>query len=60
MLNISLVFQNYLYSFYAQQSNKFLPCFAFTSIKTLKKMAKNRVNHINEKKLNSEKQKSLS
>jgi hypothetical protein len=37
MLNISLVFQKYLYSFYTQQSNKFLPCFAFTSIKTLSK-----------------------
>jgi hypothetical protein len=37
MLNISSVFQKYLYSFYAQQSNKFLPYFAFTSIKILSK-----------------------
>jgi hypothetical protein len=37
MLNIFSVFQKYLYFFYAQQSNKFLPCFAFTSIKTLSK-----------------------
>jgi hypothetical protein len=32
-----LVFQKYLYSLYAQQSNKFLHCFAFTSIKTFSK-----------------------
>jgi hypothetical protein len=35
MLNISSVFQKYIYSFYAQQTIKVLPCFAFTSIKTL-------------------------
>jgi hypothetical protein len=49
MLNISLMFQKYFYSFYAQQSIKLLPYFAFRSIK----MAKNRVNHINERNNNN-------
>jgi hypothetical protein len=56
MLNISLVFRKYLCSFYAQQSNKVLPCFAFLNVfcfykkKKVIKMSENQVNYTNEKK----------